>query len=121
MPSRGARRREHQEAQRDIARERYRLFRWLTVALGVPLSIASLYFPFKALEVGLQLLAGETTEVLLDLRLGITLVVTVGLGGTGLVAKLIAQRRELVRLRRRVGELEQEVARLKGIDLEGQR
>lgn len=88
------------EVELEKARLKYgfrKLFIWL---IGVPLTIASLWFPLQPVQLMVEALAGEETNIGLSLKITVGLAISL-VGIVGLY-KILAQRKELKRLRARI-------------------
>jgi hypothetical protein len=86
--------------------EKFKLWRWIvTVVLG-PFWIAALLIPLRGVQEIASVVAGKQTDVrvAVTITVGISIALTLTVSST--VYKIIAQRRELKRLRTRIEELE---------------
>jgi hypothetical protein len=105
VPGRRTRREQQLDIDLERVRGRYALLRQI-FSLYSPLSIAALWFPFKAAQPIANVLAGHHTELRVSIGVSIVYSAAITVGGAALLAKNRSQSRELERLRRRMEELE---------------
>lgn len=92
------------EADRQLTAARWENFKWLIPAVW----IAAIWIPLQAALPIAKVLAGKNTHVDVTLAFSFSIVVSLSLAG-GFVAmtrRARAQRAEIIRLRRRVSQLE---------------
>ncbi len=87
--------------------ERYRLARYVVLGIIGLISLILLPYPLEVIDSSIKAVAGQDTNFNVNVAISIT--VALGLALTGAGFKIMAQRRELVRLRRHVRDLEAKV------------
>lgn len=105
MPRRRSRREQQLDIDLERVRGRYALLRQI-FSFYSPLSIAALWFPFKAAEPIAKVLTGHHTELRVSIGVSIVYSAAITIGGAALLAKNRSQGRELERLRQLIEELE---------------
>lgn len=96
--------REPTEADRHLAAARWESFKWLIPAVW----IAAVWVPLQAALPIVRALAGKNTHLDVTLVFSLSIVVTLSAAGgfAALLRRSRAQREEIIRLRRRVSQLE---------------
>ncbi len=96
--------REPTEADLHLTAARWESFKWLVPAVW----IAAVWIPLQAALPIVRALAGKNTHVDITLAFSLSIVVTLSVGGgfAAVLRRSRAQREEIVRLRRRISQLE---------------